>query len=173
MYKSSIGKSSQTSYSIYFSWISISHSSYFFATQTHRCDMYNGTLAMSGWNQPCLYTWFQGDCILCSNAVQRRQNCYFCKRYFRCQTSENIIYVWKCIDCCCIFVQSFDVYIVAFYHSPWGNFDTFLASHEIISSDLKATAKIIAGPLNLHYQKHLNALACSRQYFNKLDYNLV
>lgn len=58
----------------------------------------------------------------------------------------------KCIEYCSVYLPHSNLYVLAFYRSPSGHFDTFLIAVEEILAEIRSKVNIIiAGDFNVHF----------------------
>ena len=68
---------------------------------------------------------------------------------------ENVMVdfnIEKCIECSIIYIRNFNLYILVFYRSPSGDFDTFLSVVESTFNRISVNKSVIvAGDFNVHF----------------------
>ena len=58
----------------------------------------------------------------------------------------------KCIEYSCVYVNNFNLYVLALYRSPSGHFDTFLTNLDFILSSIGMGRQVVlAGDFNVHF----------------------
>lgn len=64
----------------------------------------------------------------------------------------SVVMLEKCIECSCVYFSKLNMYVLALYRSPSGNFETFLIETEKILKNFKRGSNhIIAGDFNVRF----------------------